>query len=60
VGIFTLPERNGTAQPSLALETLRETEKLEKSEREKMEEVLARALGAMDLGECNDISIIDK
>jgi len=28
-------------------------EKLEKSEREKLEEVLARALGAMDLGECD-------
>ncbi|KAN0115869.1 Cytochrome P450 [Russula decolorans] len=30
--------RNGTAQPSLALEILREMEKVEKSEREKMEE----------------------
>jgi len=42
--------RNGTAQPSLALEILREMEKVEKSEREKMEEVTAKALGAMDLG----------
>jgi hypothetical protein len=25
-----------------------------------MEEVLAKALGAMDLGECNDISMLDR
>ncbi|KAN0115759.1 cytochrome P450 [Russula decolorans] len=41
---------DGTAQPSLALENLRDTERLEKPEREKVEEVTARALGAMDLG----------
>lgn len=42
--------RNGTAQPSLALENMRAMEKLEKSEREKMEEVLAKALGTISLG----------
>lgn len=42
--------RNGTAQPSLALENLRETEKLEGPEREKAEEIVGRALGSMDLG----------
>ncbi|KAI0273278.1 CyP450 monooxygenase [Russula aff. rugulosa BPL654] len=41
---------DGTAQPSLALENLRDTERLDKREREKVEEVTARALGAMDLG----------
>ncbi len=41
---------NGTAQPSLALENLQETEKLEKAEREKAEEVIARALGSLGLG----------
>jgi hypothetical protein len=30
---------------------MRDTERLEKPEREKVEEVTARALGAMDLGE---------
>lgn len=40
---------NGTAQPSLALENLQEAEKLEKAEREKAEEVIARALGSLDL-----------
>ena len=34
------------------------TEKLEKSEREKTEDVFAKALGAMDLGQCNDISML--
>ncbi len=41
---------NGTAQPSLVLDNLQETEKLEKAEREKAEEVIARALGSLDLG----------
>ena len=39
-------------------EFARDGESLEKSERENMEEVLARALGTMDLGECNDNSRI--
>ncbi|KAF8492571.1 cytochrome P450, partial [Russula emetica] len=39
---------DGTAQPSLALENLRDTERLEKSEREKVEEVTARALGGTE------------
>jgi len=38
---------NGTAQPSLALEGLRETESLRGQEREKAEEVLSGALGSM-------------
>jgi hypothetical protein len=33
---------------------LRDTERLDKREREKVEEVTARALGAMDLGERSD------
>ncbi|KAF8492582.1 cytochrome P450 [Russula emetica] len=41
---------DGTAQPSLALENLRDAERLEKSEREKVEEVTASALAAMVLG----------
>jgi hypothetical protein len=36
---------NGIAQPSLALESLRKTEKLEGPEREKAEEMIARSLG---------------
>ncbi|KAI0278749.1 cytochrome P450 [Russula aff. rugulosa BPL654] len=38
---------NGTAQPSLALENLQETEVLEKAERGKAEELIARALGSL-------------
>lgn len=38
---------NGTAQPSLALECLRQTEKLGRAEREKAEDVIAGALGSM-------------
>jgi len=38
---------NGTARPSLALENLQETEKLEGPEREKAEEVVAGALASM-------------
>jgi len=40
---------NGTAQPSLALENLKKAEKLEKADRVKAEEVIARALGSLDL-----------
>ncbi|KAI9448698.1 cytochrome P450 [Lactarius psammicola] len=39
---------NGTAQPSLALECLRQTEQLSDPEREKAEEVIAGTLGSMD------------
>ena len=49
--VHTFCQLNGTAQPSLALENLQETEKLEEPEREKAEEVIAGALGSMDLGE---------
>lgn len=49
--MLTVRQLNGTAQPSLALENLRETEKLEEPERKKAEEVIARALGSMYLGE---------
>jgi hypothetical protein len=42
---------NGTAQPSLALESLQETEKLGGPERERVEGVIAGALGSMYLGE---------
>lgn len=38
---------NGTAQPSFALECLRQTEKLSLPEREKAEEVIAGSLGSM-------------
>ena len=48
---------DGTARPSLALESLRDAERLEKSERSKVEEVTARALGAMDLGERSELTI---
>ena len=48
---FTVCQLNGTAQPSLALEHLRETEKLEELERKNAEEMIARALGSMYLGE---------
>jgi hypothetical protein len=48
---ITLYQLNGTAQPSLALESLRETENLEETERKKAEEVIAKALGSMYLGE---------
>jgi len=41
---------NGTAQPSLALENLQETEKLEEPERGKAEELIARALGSLYIG----------
>ncbi|KAF8504849.1 cytochrome P450 [Russula emetica] len=40
---------NGTAQPSLALENLQETEKLGGPERERVEKVIAEALGSMYL-----------
>ncbi|KAI0278757.1 cytochrome P450 [Russula aff. rugulosa BPL654] len=40
---------DGTARPSLALENLQEAEKLEKAEREKTEEMIARALGSLDI-----------
>ncbi|KAH9952752.1 cytochrome P450 [Russula dissimulans] len=40
---------HGTAQPSLALESLQESEKLGAPEREKVEEVIAGALGSMYL-----------
>ncbi len=50
VCISTIVKINGTAQPSLVLDNLQETEKLEKAEREKAEEVIARALGSLDLG----------
>ncbi|KAI0278758.1 cytochrome P450 [Russula aff. rugulosa BPL654] len=41
---------NGTAQPSLALENLQETEKLKEPERKKTEGMIAGALGSMYLG----------
>ncbi|KAN0111841.1 hypothetical protein V8E52_008047 [Russula decolorans] len=50
---------DGTAQPSLALENLREAERLQKPEREKVEEVTARALGAMDLGGTETVRSLD-
>ena len=48
---FNVCQLNGTAETSLALENLRETEKLEGPEREKAEEVIAGALSSMYLGE---------
>jgi hypothetical protein len=48
---FTVYQLNGTARPSLALENLQEMENLEEPEREKAEEVIAKALGSLDLGE---------
>ncbi|KAF8486347.1 cytochrome P450 [Russula ochroleuca] len=38
---------NGTAQPSIALENLQETDQLDKPEREKAEQVIARVLGSV-------------
>ncbi|KAI0253744.1 cytochrome P450 [Lactifluus subvellereus] len=38
---------SGTAQPSLALEKLQETEKLSRPKREKAEQLIAKALGSM-------------
>jgi hypothetical protein len=43
---------NGTTQPLLALKNLKETEKLKKAEHKKVEKVIARALGLLDLGGC--------
>jgi len=51
VSTFTLCQVNGTARPSLALENLQETEKLQGEEREKADKVVAGALGSIYAGE---------
>lgn len=51
VSPLTVRQVNGTARPSLALDNLQETEKLQGEEREKAEKVVAGALGSIYAGE---------